>query len=99
MATELITGPARPGDLYRFDMAYEWQRPYSDERTIQQFTMDARDEEAALYEAEYVLNMDIVKAVGATGKLWRVDGPQDVLIAEVGPIDFGGTFDCPVVRP
>ena len=71
-----------------FDMDYEWS-PYSDERTTKHFCMDAQDDEAAQYEAEYVLNMDIVKAVGAAGKLWRVDGPQDVFVADVGPLDFG----------
>jgi hypothetical protein len=93
-----VNGPARPGDVYRFDMDFEWS-PYSDDRTTEHFTMDAQDEEAALHEAEYVLNIDIVKRVGATGKLWRVDSGTDVLVAEVGPIDFDGTFDCPVVRP
>ncbi|HET8763028.1 MAG TPA: hypothetical protein VFM12_06395 [Gemmatimonadales bacterium] len=94
-----MNGPFREGDLYRFDMAYEWMSPYSGERTVKHFCMDAQDEAAALYEAEYVLNMDIVKRAGATGKLWRVDGGQDVLVAELGPIDFSGSFDCPVVRP
>ena len=89
MGSELITGPARPGDLYRFDMDFEWN-PYSDERTTKQFTMNAQDDEAALYEAEYVLNMDIVKRVGATGTLWRVDGPTDAFVADVGPLDWGG---------
>jgi hypothetical protein len=76
-----VSGPERPGDLYRFD-------EYNDGR-VTRFTMDARDEEAALYEAEYVLNMNIVKDVRATGKLWRVDGPQDVFVADVGPLHFG----------
>lgn len=82
-----MKGPARPGDLYRFDMEYEWN-PYSDERTFKQFTMDARDDEAALHEAEYVLNMDIVKKPGATGKLWRVNSGADVFVADVGPLNW-----------
>lgn len=83
-----MNGPARAGDLYRFDMDYEWS-PYSDERTTKHFTMDAQDDEAARHEAEYVLNMDIVRNVGATGTLWRVDGPTDVLVADMGPLDWG----------
>jgi hypothetical protein len=51
--------------------------------------MDATDDEAALYEAEYVLNMDIVPRVGATGKLWIVDSGFDQLIADVGPLEVG----------
>jgi hypothetical protein len=34
--------------------------------------------------------MDVVPKVGATGKLWRVDSGPDRLVAEVGPLDFGG---------
>jgi hypothetical protein len=73
-----VNGPARDGDLYRFDEDYDGR--------VTRFTMDARDDQAAMYEAEYVLNMDIVKKTGATGKLWRVDGPQDVFVADVGPL-------------
>jgi hypothetical protein len=83
-----VNGPARNGDLYRFDMDYEWN-PYSDERTTKHFCVDAQDQSAALYEAEYVLNMDIVPKPGATGRLWRVDGPRDIFVADVGPLDFG----------
>lgn len=83
-----MNGAARDGDAYRFDMDYEWS-PYSSERTTKHFCMDAHDEEAALYEAEYVLNMDIVPRPGATGKLWRVDSGVDVFVADVGPLDSG----------
>jgi hypothetical protein len=75
-----MNGPARPGDLYRFDQTYNGQ--------VTHFTMDAQDEDAARYEAEYILNMDIIKLVGATGKLWRVDGPEDVFVADVGPLEW-----------
>ncbi len=83
-----MNGPERPGDLYRFDMDYEWS-PYSDERTTKRFCMDAQNDRDALHEAEYVLNMDIVKRVGATGRLWRVDSGTDVLVANVGPLEWG----------
>jgi hypothetical protein len=81
-----VNGPARPGDRYRFDMYAD--DPYG-RPEVKHFCMDATDDEAALYEAEYVLNMDIVPRVGATGRLWRVDTGTDQLIADVGPLEVG----------
>ena len=81
-----MNGPARPGDVYRLDMYAD--DPYG-RPEVKHFCMDATDDEAALYEAEYVLNMDIVARVRATGKLWRVDSGTDRFVADVGPLDFG----------
>jgi hypothetical protein len=82
-----VNGPARSGDLYRFDMYSN--DPYGRPK-IEHFCIDATDDGAALYEAEYVLNIDTHPPVGATGKLWRVDSGTDRFVADIGPLDFGG---------
>jgi hypothetical protein len=83
----LTTGPARPGDVYRFD---RYSQDAFGRDTQDSICMDARDEEAALYEAEYILNMNTYEPGDPTGKLWRVDSGTDVFVADVGPLDFGG---------
>jgi hypothetical protein len=83
----LTTGPARGGDVYRFD---RYSTDVFGRDTADSICMDAQDEEAARYEAEYILNMNTYEPGDPTGKLWRVDGPQDVLVADIGPLDFGG---------
>jgi hypothetical protein len=83
-----VNGPARDGDVYRFDRYSK--DPYGRDQE-QHFCMDARDDAAAMDEAEYLLNPEnSAQARDMTGKLWRVDSGSDVLIADVGPLDFGG---------
>ncbi len=79
-----MNGPVRAGDRYRFDRSRDGQ--------VEHFCINAVDEQGALDEAEYLLNPENSAVPdNMSGTLWRVDGGRDVRVADVGPLDFGGS--------